>query len=406
MALINITSVDSIDIDGHYDYFYDQMASLHRDSRKRSPFWYCAFYGPDGRRQFRSTKATDRKTALKICLGWEKAAASARRKELTAAQARKVIAEMVAVSSGETLSFHTVRSWLTDWLANKSGAVAERTLVRYRQVIRDFLMHMGPRAEAALASVSPREIIAFRTKLREEGRAADTCNSIIKGTLSGPFEVARKLGFIPINPVSAVQPLRERGEKAGREPFTFGELTRLIESAEGDWQGAILLGVTSGLRLSDLANLCWQSVDMEASRLRIETMKTGRVVVLPMHPDFASWLSTRSRGIGKAPVFPDLAGKFVGGRRGLSVQFREIVSKAGIVGRVVTREGKGRATNSKTFHALRHTFVSALANAGVAPDIRQKLAGHASAEVHGIYTHHELATLRGAIGKLPSLKAL
>ena len=85
------------------------MASIHKDSRGKSPFWYCAFYGADGRRMFRSTKATDRKTALKICFSWESAAAKARRKELTAAQARKVIAEMVAISSGETMSFHTVR---------------------------------------------------------------------------------------------------------------------------------------------------------------------------------------------------------------------------------------------------------------------------------------------------------
>ena len=83
---------------------------------------------------------------------------------------------------------------------------------------------------------------------------------------------------------------------------------------------------------------------MAAGLLRIETKKTGKVVVLPMHPDFASWLSARPRGIGKAPVFPELAGKLIAGRRGLSVQFRDIAKKAGIMGRVVTREGKGRAT--------------------------------------------------------------
>ena len=88
---------------------------------------------------------------------------------------------------------------------------------------------------------------------------------------------------------------------------------------------------------------------------------------------------------------------------GLSAQFRNLVEKAGITGRVVTREGKGRATNSKTFHALRHSFISALANAGVASEIRQKLAGHADPKVHANYTHHELQTLRGAIEKLPRL---
>ena len=68
----------------------------------------------------------------------------ARRKELTAAQARKVIAEMVAISSGETMSFHSIESWLTDWLANKAGGAAEGTMLRYRQVVRDFLAHLGP----------------------------------------------------------------------------------------------------------------------------------------------------------------------------------------------------------------------------------------------------------------------
>jgi integrase len=152
-----------------------------------------------------------------------------------------------------------------------------------------------------------------------------------------------------------------------------------------------------------VANLCWESVDLDAGLLRIETQKTGRLVVLPMQPGFASWLSQRQRGIGKAPVFPALAGKRIGGAGGLSVQFRHIVAAAGITGRVVTREGKGRTTNSKTFHALRHSFISQLANAGVPPEIRQKLAGHASLSAHQIYTHHEIEALRCAIEKLPRL---
>ncbi len=56
------------------------------------------------------------------------------------------------------------------------------------------------------------------------------------------------------------------------------------------------------------------------------------------------------------------------------------------MGRVVTRQGKGRASNSKTFHGLRHSFISGLANAGVSPEIRQKLAGHAALKCTG-FTH-------------------
>jgi integrase len=44
-----------------------------------------------------------------------------------------------------------------------------------------------------------------------------------------------------------------------------------------------------------------------------------------------------------------------------------------------------------------------MANAGVSQEIRQKLTGHASAQMNAIYTHHELEPLRAAISVIPSL---
>jgi hypothetical protein len=54
-------------------------------------------------------------------------------------------------------------------------------------------------------------------------------------------------------------------------------------------------------------------------------------------------------------------------------------------------------------NATGHSFTSALANAGVSPELRMKLTGHKSAEVHRGYTHLELETLKDAIKKLPGL---
>jgi hypothetical protein len=45
-----------------------------------------------------------------------------------------------------------------------------------------------------------------------------------------------------------------------------------------------------------------------------------------------------------------------------------------------------------------------MANAGVSQEIRQRLTGHASAEMNTIYTHHELAPLRAAVEKLPAIR--
>jgi len=61
------------------------------------------------------------------------------------------------------------------------------------------------------------------------------------------------------------------------------------------------------------------------------------------------------------------------------------------------------AFSTKSFHGLRHSFASALANSGVPADLRMKLTGHNSAEIHQTYTHLELQVLRGAIESLPRL---
>ncbi len=49
------------------------MASIHKDPRGKSPFFYCAFYLPNGKRAFRSTKSTDRNAALAFCIAMENA---------------------------------------------------------------------------------------------------------------------------------------------------------------------------------------------------------------------------------------------------------------------------------------------------------------------------------------------
>jgi integrase len=77
--------------------------------------------------------------------------------------------------------------------------------------------------------------------------------------------------------------------------------------------------------------------------------------------------------------------------------------KAEIEGKVTRHTTEGRANTSLSFHSLRHSFNSAMANAGVPQEIRQKLTGQASAEMNTIYTHHELGPLRAAIARIPTV---
>lgn len=66
-----------------------------------------------------------------------------------------------------------------------------------------------------------------------------------------------------------------------------------------------------------------------------------------------------------------------------------------------TQANGGRTLSNLSFHSLRHSFNSAMANAS--PEVRQKLTGHTSAETNKVYTHHELESLRAAVSVIPSI---
>ena len=80
------------------------------------------------------------------------------------------------------------------------------------------------------------------------------------------------------------------------------------------------------------------------------------------------------------------------------------MKKAGVDSKMIQRDGeKGRNRSTLSFHSLRHSFNSEMANAGIPQEMRQRLTGHASKAVNDRYTHAELKTLRNAVESVPSL---
>ena len=73
------------------------------------------------------------------------------------------------------------------------------------------------------------------------------------------------------------------------------------------------------------------------------------------------------------------------------------------VPREIEIDGGDKGTRS--FHSLRHFFISSLANAQIGEDVRMTLAAHSSSDVHQLYAKHSADTLREAISVLPDFKA-
>jgi integrase len=374
----------------------NDMPSLWK--REKSPYWVCCYTSASGQRMKKSTKQRDRKKALEVCLAIERAENYAKNGTLTEQAAKKIIGEILERTTGEPLHNHKIRDWLNHWLDMKEQVRASKTTARYRQVIRDFVASLGNRANLALAHITPKDVLTYRNSIIAANKTARTANLSVK-VVSAALNAAVRQGYLPTNPATAVESLEVNA--AERAPFTPAQLSKLLRVASGDWRSAILLGYYTGARLGDVANMRWEAIDWRNKVIRFTPSKTKKPVAIPLHRDLEREL-LRSVGIGRASMFPSLAGKDTGGKHGLSGRFAAIIEKAGIQGKRTQANG-GRTLSTLSFHSLRHSFNSALANAGVSQEIRQKFTGHASVEMNAIYTHHELAPLRAAIEKLPVL---
>jgi integrase len=374
------------------------MASLWK--REKSPFWFCCFTSADGQRLKKSTKQRDRKKAWEVCLAIERAEGYAKAGSLTEQTAKKIIGEIVERATGQPLHHYAAGDWFTEWLAGKTQTKSAATAERYKQVTRDFLESLGRRAKLSLAHITPKDIRAYRDAELAAGKSPKTANISVK-IVSAVFNSALRQGYIGSNPCTALERLPEK--TAERSTFTSKQVAKLVSIAEGDWKKLILAGYYTGARLSDLSNLRWSAIDLNSRLITFTVSKTKKPVAIPLHTDLERHL-LKSPGVGRAFIFPSLAGKGTGGKVGLSGQFAAIMARAGIEGKITRHTAQGRANNSLSFHSLRHSFNSAMANAGVSQEIRQKLTGHVSAEMNTRYTHHELAPLRAAVALIPPVR--
>ena len=379
------------------------MGFLVKDALGRSPFWYAIYRGADGIKRRKSTKCTNKVAAREILRGLEAAELLGASASATEEQFRNLVREITARVTGRRMADPTIRSHLAAWLDGEKGTVADSTLTRYRQVSRDFEEFLGARANARLEALSKEHFLAYREAMQRNGHSEAGINQTFK-ILARVFRIAADERLIQHNPLGAIK--RLRGQRSEKGTFTPEQISKLVAAAPDDeWRALIMLGYFTGGRLKDLSRLPWSAYDRQKQTLSFTQRKTGGKVEIPVHPELRKQIEGLPSGVGKAPMLPILAAKSGTGRSGLSMAFRRIMEAAGIEpGIARERRGKaGHSVSKLSFHSLRHSFTSELARVGVAPEIRQRLTGHADLASHKAYTHLELDTYRSAIASLPAL---
>ncbi|MDB5312089.1 MAG: xerD 1 [Gemmataceae bacterium] len=195
-----------------------------------------------------------------------------------------------------------------------------------------------------------------------------------------------------------------------RRNITQEELAGVLESARA---GPIAEGLTgearyflylvafgTGFRAGELASLKPEDFDLAAEKPSVRlsgkiAKNRNAVAYQPLPPGVAFQLGDYLRGKPKGkPLWP---GKWV--RLGAKM-LRVDLAAAGVP--YVTDGANGK--EYADFHALRHSFVSALAAADVGPKVLQELARHSTPTLTlGRYTHTNKEQLAGAVARLPGV---
>ena len=247
-------------------------------------------------------------------------------------------------------------------------------------------------------------MIAFRDQLFAEGRTESTVNKICKKYLTGPFESARKEGLIDFNPFVAADALKVK--KIEKDTFWPAQVASLIDATDSrDWKGAILVGYCTGMRLQNVANLRWDSIDTEHGLISLVERKGDKPITIGLHADLADWIAQNSASDDpRGFVFPTLANRSGVGRNGLSKYFEGIMKRAKVEGRELRKkDGKGRSVRSLSFHSFRHGAASAAFKGAALKNIARSVTGHAARGVVDRYIHIDVEAVKAATELIPRL---
>lgn len=270
----------------------------------------------------------------------------------------------------------TVNVYAQDWLRTTANHVKPSTAAFYRAQ----LGHFDAIADVPVAALSPahvRELIATRTA---EGYASRTIRGVVQ-TLALVLRQAMEDGIVERN-VAALVKLPKLETKPAQH-FTAEQARRFLDVARDDPLMALYaLALGTGLRRGEALALTWRDVDTDNRGrplgVRVRASKTiAGVRVVPLPAFAADSLALVDRKPG--PIWT-ASPSYV------SDHFQELCRRAGVP--VIT------------FHSLRHTAATLMAEAGVSLEVRRWLLGHTRGDMTMRYSHESDALKREAVEKL------
>ena len=386
------------------------MASIFKRDGERN--YTIAYRDAKGRR--REMKGTaDKKTTSLI---------AAKLVNETALRKRGIIdpaADRLAEAAEQTLDEHLAD--FESYLQSKGGT--EKHVACTLGYVRRVCAASGV---VSIATLSADRLASHINVLRRQGVTAGGINCKLVAVKSFARWLCRT-GRLTTDPLGQITRLNTKVDrKFRRRAISNDEAARLIHAAEngpstegidGPDRGLLYrTALGTGFRAAELMSLTPGSFDLDADPPTV-TIEAGyskhrRRDVQPIRPDLADrlrpWLATRPAG---RPVFT------VGDRTAEMLRADLAAAKTAWLKESATAEecyarwgsdflaAQDSAGRVVDFHALRATFITWLARAGVAPAVAKSLARHSTIVLTvDHYTHTIVGDDSAALAKLPELE--
>ena len=191
------------------------------------------------------------------------------------------------------------------------------------------------------------------------------------------LEAAVEYGYLDRNPATG----RRRRLKADAPKRRFLEAEQVRALLDGAGKHRTLLAtaiMAGGLRVSEVAGLRWRDVALAGGRLRVAASKTeAGVREIDLSPHLREELTGHKAGSPFSRpgdlVFPTEKGT----KRDRSAIRRRILRPAiERANRMLEEQGLAPIPEGVTFHSLRHTYASLMAEAGVDAAYTKSQIGH------------------------------
>lgn len=235
--------------------------------------------------------------------------------------------------------------------------LAARTKKDYQRVM-DWLAPIG---KVELSRITPSVCVGLRDKAFQQHKRRFANYVVDVGSIIFQWGVPREI--TAVNPFAPVQKVRKpHGEAKVNRVWMPQELETVIEAAPPGIRAAIALGAYAGLREGDALRLPWSAWDGEA--ISYTQAKTGRALRIRTHKSLNAILADTPRN---SPVLVTGQRKKPLTESGFRAMFFRLLGEL---------EQAGRVGGGLTFHGLRHTAATMLAEAGCDDRDIMAVTGH------------------------------